>query len=87
MGSTAKQAGKRLVEGRVCGTADIDMIQIIKNGTTCFEQAGRGEPDLTFRFVDNRKDCECDCYYARIVQKDGNMAWSSPVWVGPSSSN
>jgi hypothetical protein len=20
-------------------------------------------------------------YYARVVQKDGNMAWSSPVWV------
>jgi hypothetical protein len=20
-------------------------------------------------------------YYVRVVQKDGNMAWSSPVWV------
>ena len=20
-------------------------------------------------------------YYVRVVQRDGNMAWSSPVWV------
>jgi hypothetical protein len=22
-------------------------------------------------------------YYVRVIQADGHMAWSSPVWVGP----
>jgi hypothetical protein len=22
-------------------------------------------------------------YYARIIQVDGEMAWSSPIWVDP----
>lgn len=40
------------------------------------------ERDRTFRFVDELEPKDGDYYYIRVVQADGGMAWSSPVWVG-----
>ncbi|MBO9499227.1 MAG: DUF3604 domain-containing protein [Novosphingobium sp.] len=40
------------------------------------------ERDRTFSFVDADAVADGDNYYLRIVQADGNCAWSSPAWVG-----
>ena len=67
---------------RVDGTAPLKRVTIVRNeknwkvfpdidGTT-FEMPVTDESPL--REVENR-------YYIRVEQSDGNMAWSSPVWV------
>jgi uncharacterized protein DUF3604 len=35
----------------------------------------------TFRFEDERDGARTDWYYVRVIQSNGDMAWSSPVWV------
>lgn len=34
-----------------------------------------------FEFTDNRESKTTDWYYVRVVQTNGSMAWSSPIWV------
>lgn len=40
------------------------------------------EKDVSFEFHDQHNFGGGDYYYVRVTQVDGNMAWSSPVWVG-----
>lgn len=34
-----------------------------------------------FDFMDKSKTNETDFYYVRVIQSNGSLAWSSPVWV------
>lgn len=80
----------RHISGFVAGEADLALVEIIRNGevlksfspnsyhldyyhddmeplTACLLE-GKGKPPFAF-------------YYLRVTQKDGHMAWSSPIWV------
>ena len=35
-----------------------------------------------FEFVDKATSGNTDWYYARVIQTNGSLAWSSPIWVG-----
>jgi len=66
----------------VKGTAEIEDIQIIKNGRPWYSSKVRGhrcsgELDI----VDDEEPSETDSYYVTVLQRDGEMAWSSPIWV------
>lgn len=37
--------------------------------------------ETAFQFVDEDEGRSVNWYYARVVQANGDMAWSSPVWV------
>ena len=58
----------------------IDYLEIIRNGESFYREEGR---DFVQQVVieDSNPPPGTSWYYARVVQKDGNMAWSSPVWV------
>ena len=34
-----------------------------------------------FEFTDRHKTDKTDWYYVRVVQANGSLAWSSPIWV------
>jgi len=34
-----------------------------------------------FEFTDTRRTDSADWYYVRVVQTNGSLAWSSPIWV------
>jgi hypothetical protein len=34
-------------------------------------------------FGDDEQTAAADCYYLRVMQQDGEMAWSSPIWAVP----
>ena len=34
-----------------------------------------------FEFTDEPRTKEADWYYVRVVQSNGSLAWSSPIWV------
>lgn len=60
---------------------DIEAVEIIRNGEVVFREKGQGVlAQLLIEDTDVPGDAE-SWYYARVLQKDGNMAWSSPVWV------
>lgn len=42
----------------------------------------RAPLDREFSFADTDAPQSGDYYYVRVVQVDGAMAWSSPIWVG-----
>ncbi len=65
---------------RAIGCDDIAAIQIIRNGEVVFAQPGDGV-FVQFLLGDPGPPSGRSWYYARILQDDGNMAWSSPVWV------
>ena len=44
---------------------------------------GLGVRELDVRFDDDPHPTGPAFYYARVFQTDGEMAWSSPIWVTP----
>ena len=37
--------------------------------------------DVEFRFMDKTAESGEQHYYVRVQQADGQMAWSSPIWL------
>ena len=69
---------------RVVACDEIDRIEIIRNGRIVFSKKGDGVFAQHLLEDDTPLKGE-SWYYARIIQKDGQMAWSSPVWVSVGS--
>ena len=43
--------------------------------------AGPTEYSTQIRWHDRRPQLDADWYYVRVTQHNGQMAWSSPIWV------
>lgn len=92
--STAQKHGlmiNRHISGFVAGTTKLKSVEIIRNGKVlkAFKPDGYS---LDFTFDDmtplekvttptKDKKPPFVYYYIRVVQEDGHMAWSSPIWV------
>ena len=86
--------GERRILIRAAGTRPIDRVEVIRNGETVYEERPEAYTVETeycdadpvaplFRqpaFPELASFCY---YYIRITQRDGNQAWSSPIWVCP----
>jgi hypothetical protein len=82
MGSAVKTTGAPLLYYEVLGTDKIKSVELIKfdgRYSVLSTNAPLGDT-ASFHFRDNtfRKKA---FYYVRVTQADGNMAWSSPIWV------
>ncbi|NPV54233.1 MAG: DUF3604 domain-containing protein [Firmicutes bacterium] len=81
---------ERCVQVTVAGTDDIDKIEIIRNNRNVYMYQGDGPlAEFTWTDTDDLKgilfqslvdDTQLVFYYVRVTQRDGEMAWSSPVW-------
>jgi hypothetical protein len=68
----------------VLGTGPIDRVDIIRNGEVTHRERPRQDAaESRFRWEDPAppKGKSPSYYYARVLQKDGQMAWASPIWV------
>ena len=76
--------GEVEVTCKVKGTSEIDRISIIKNGALLYtKQCSRERKIEELLFTDNHFEPKRDnYYYIRVIQKDYEMAWSSPIWIG-----
>ncbi len=95
--STAEKPGlsvNRHIAGFVAGTCGLHTIEIIRNGEVIHTIEPSGYHH-TFTFDDlvplssiaikpKDKNLPFAFYYLRIMQEDGHMAWSSPIWVDDS---
>jgi len=79
MGSEAQAARNVQIEWRVEGTAPIERVDLIRDqfGIMRWECGAMGE---TATLIDRPPD-GTHYYYLRIEQQDGEMLWSSPIWV------
>ncbi len=66
----------------VVGTADIDRVDVIRDNRVVYvRQPERPTRRVSFEFKDRQVEPGVHYYYARVIQKDRNMAWISPIWV------
>jgi hypothetical protein len=66
----------------VLGTGPIDRVDIIRNGEVVHtEKPTKDEARFHWDDPAPPKDDKVSYYYVRVVQKDQQMAWGSPIWV------
>jgi hypothetical protein len=92
--STATKPGlhvNRHIAGFVAGTTPIAKLELIRNGEV-IKTFKSDTNSLDFEYddmvpltgvslKDPNKKCPFSFYFIRVTQKDGHMAWSSPIWV------
>jgi len=71
---------KRKLSVSVFGVNNIEKAVVVKNCKDIFTKWGDGR-FLQFEYTDPEKPGREDYYYVRIFQTDGEMAWSSPIWI------
>ncbi len=73
----------RRIEGIAIGTAAVQSAEIVSSGRVHWTIPGNGSRELSFELEDTARLTEPMYYYVRIIQADGERAWSSPIWVDP----
>jgi hypothetical protein len=63
------------------GTGPIRRVDVIHNEQYSYEVAPTGQRVAQFSYVDAHPVAGENRYYVRVEQEDGNLAWSSPVWI------
>ena len=64
----------------VIGTAPLQSVTIVKNNQDYVRKDVDGW-ECEFSHDRTGKPGDTDFYYVRVIQRDGEMAWSSPIWV------
>ncbi len=84
MGEEGKHPYPRQIYLEVAGQDRIHKVEIIRNSETIHaESPHQPRYDWSINIEDDQpSDREVDYYYARVTQHNGEIAWSSPVWVG-----
>ncbi len=81
MGAAIEADGPEVsLAGRVLGTDLIEKVDIISNGSVVFSQAGDGRVAEVSKTLALR-EAPAAYFYLRATQRDGHVAWSSPIWV------
>jgi len=81
MGEVVKQDKntEREIYVKVWGSDILSRVEIIKNN----ESLMNWEEENAWcehRFRDTSDRTKTDFYYLRVIQRNGEMAWSSPIW-------
>jgi hypothetical protein len=64
----------------IIGTAPIRKVDIIRNNAYVYSREASGE-QIEFSYRDTSLTKGEYYYYVRVEQRDGNVAWASPIWV------
>lgn len=62
------------------GTGMIDTVHLIRDGAYVYKVAP-GKQDVSFEYGDSAARIGEHWYYVRVEQSNGELAWSSPIWV------
>lgn len=85
MGTEIHLTDAPLITVDVKGTQGLKAVEVIRSGHIFGGvqiQPGERITSLSFELTDQRIiPHEQHYYYLRVLQDDGNMAWSSPIWV------
>ncbi|MHB8993612.1 MAG: DUF3604 domain-containing protein [Armatimonadota bacterium] len=79
--STAFSEGHHQIRVKVLGDEELQAVEILR-GREVIHVETSFTSNLTIDIVDSPPPGSANYYYVRVLQLDGEMAWSSPVWVG-----
>jgi hypothetical protein len=80
MGDAFKTAGAPALEINVVGTAPVAQIDIIRDSKVV-ETIKPDAREHKARWTDPKPEAGTHYYYVRVQQKDGQLAWGSPLWI------
>jgi len=83
MGDEVRTSQPRL-DVTALGTGPLDRVEVVRNGDVVHtERPQKDAAEARFQWEDPapRKGETPSYYYTRVIQKDGQMAWASPIWV------
>ncbi len=80
MGTEIEVSGKPSMKFSIDGTAAIKRVTLIRNEKD-YQVWEPKAKTFAKTFTDEAPESPENRYYLRVEQVDGNMAWSSPVWV------
>ena len=83
MGSEGRAAHVRC-RAQVHAVVPLDRVEVVKDGQAV-ASFGADALDAELDWDDPAPPSREHFYYLRAVQRDGQMAWSSPIWVGPAA--
>lgn len=65
----------------ICGWVSISWARVSAfNNKVVYSIRGQG-PEVKFVWTDNDPLAGRNYFYVRVEQKDGQLCWSSPIWV------
>ena len=79
-GDIAEVSGRFELVVNVIGTARIEQIDIVRDQTFLYNRQNL-EQEVNLTFVDSDVEPGEHYYYVRVIQKNREIAWSSPIWV------
>ncbi len=82
-GDEVPHTGKYVLRVNAGGTGPIARVALIHNESYAYQAPGNGRRDLQFTYTDPHPAAGENRYYVRVEQEDGNLAWSSPIWIVP----
>jgi hypothetical protein len=80
MGDDFSSAGALPIQIKVRGTRKVAAIHIIRD-QKIIHSASPNAQEATVNFRDTATTPGSHYYYVRVEQEDGQLAWSSPIWV------
>jgi hypothetical protein len=82
MGDELRASDPLPIRVKVRGTNDIDKVHIIRGEKILYSHSP-DTAETTFEYTDEaaRGERGTFYYYVRVEQKDGQVAWASPIWV------
>ena len=80
MGDAFETSSRPVLKLHAQGTDVVQEAVVIRDNRIVYTQSpGTAQVDFTYADADPSKGTHF--YYARILQKNGQVAWSSPIWV------
>jgi len=80
MGDIFETAAPPTLHVRALGSSVIQSVEVIKDGKFVYKTEPNADT-AEFDFTDTAQGAGESWYYVRVIQKDRNMAWSSPMWI------
>ena len=77
---TAEASAEPKLLVRTVGTGTIKQIDLIRNRTFIYTTRP-GTRQASFDYIDRQSPAGESWYYVRVMQDDGQLAWSSPIWI------
>ncbi len=68
------------LSAKIVGTAPLKKVVVVRDNEYIYSNEPAGET-FDLRYRENALKPGQHYYYVRVEQKDGNVAWSSPIWV------
>lgn len=80
MGESIQAREAQPITANIAGTGPLARVVLVRNNNVIYTAPGNG-PEMRFTYTDREPVARTVWYYLRIEQQNGQLAWTSPIWV------